>query len=94
MVSLESREADDVSAMGKDAGKKRDVDDVDGIGRGEEEFASKQGRAGERKDRMVVDTHMIAKRGVLRGRVRNMSCERRQEKSGQGMKTWDRQRQE
>jgi hypothetical protein len=52
-VSLERREADNVSAMGKDAGKKRDVPDVEGIGRGEEERASKQGRAGETKDRMV-----------------------------------------
>ena len=33
--------------------KKRDVPDVEGIGRGEEERASKQGRAGETKDRMV-----------------------------------------
>jgi hypothetical protein len=29
--SLESTEPDDVSAMGKDTGKKRDVSDVDGI---------------------------------------------------------------
>ena len=32
--SLESRQADDVSAMGKETGKKRDVADVDGIGCG------------------------------------------------------------
>jgi hypothetical protein len=42
-VSLESREADDVSAMWKDAGKKMDVADVDGIGRGEEEQPTNRG---------------------------------------------------
>jgi hypothetical protein len=45
VVGEQSREADHVSAMGKDAGKKRDVTDADGIGCGEDDQANKQGRA-------------------------------------------------